>query len=337
MTNEPLNLNIDPYFDVQDGQLHGDLVSDWLSVLLSENRNRVANLENNRFRMFINQKTVQYIFTICLRLRLPQDVKYIALNLFNNFMCAHIESLYAMVMLKPGKKTELQRERDWEKIFTTVSRQVALRTVSCIQIASKMRSHTFALNVPRVRSCLQSLGYAYTDDAIRKSEIRILMAIGFCMSSANTPITYVESLLNLTYRANPHLKMNIDSLWEYSVLILDCVFLRMDDFYRRILLLVHGDRTEFATRERILQVEADYALLACGVICIACTCIHGRDFINSVVFSLQRITGIPSEHIIHMYTGIFQTVYDHLVGHPLTDSHASASLLQHIRLSNNNQ
>uniref|UniRef100_A0A914ICY4 Cyclin N-terminal domain-containing protein 1 n=1 Tax=Globodera rostochiensis TaxID=31243 RepID=A0A914ICY4_GLORO len=291
----------------------------------------MESLDNNRFRMFVNQKTVQYIFTICLRLRLPQDVKYIALNLFNSFMCAHINSLYEMVMLKQNKKTEEQRKREWERIFTTVSRQVTLRTVSCIQIASKMHSHKLSLNVPKVRTCLQSLGYAYTEEAIRKSEIRILMAVGFCMSSAHTPITYVESFLNLIYRVNSHLNLNIDSLWEYSVLILDCVFLDMDEFYKRILLIVHGNRAEYASRERILRIEADYALLASGVICIACICIHGRDFISSVMLTLQRITGIPADHIVNVYTGMFQTIYDHLVGNSLADSHSA--LTQNSRFS----
>uniref|UniRef100_A0A183BV89 enoyl-CoA hydratase n=1 Tax=Globodera pallida TaxID=36090 RepID=A0A183BV89_GLOPA len=323
MGSERRFLNIEPHFNVQDGQLHGDLISDWVAVLLNENRIRMESLDNNRFRMFVNQKTVQYVFTICLRLRLPQGVKYIALNLFNSFMCAHIKSLYDMVMLKQPKKSEEQRKREWERILTTVSRQVTLRTVSCIQIASKMHSHKLALNVPQVRTCLQSLGYAYTEEAIRNSEIRILVAVGFCMSSAHTPITYVESFLNLIYRMNSHLKLNVDSLWEYSVLILDCVFLDMDEFYKRILLVVHGNRAEYVSRERILRIEADYALLASGVICIACICIHGRDFISSVMLTLQRITGIPADHIVNVYTGMFQTIYDHLVGNSLAYSHSA--------------
>lgn len=74
------------------------MAPDWISILLSvknliknnlknsfefqENRERIHNV-NETFRMFIEPKTVQYLFTICLRMRLPHDVKYIALGLFS--------------------------------------------------------------------------------------------------------------------------------------------------------------------------------------------------------------------------------------------------------------
>lgn len=53
-----------------------------MSILIKENRERIENITDS-FRIFFHPKTVQYLFTICLRLRLPQDVKYIAIGIFN--------------------------------------------------------------------------------------------------------------------------------------------------------------------------------------------------------------------------------------------------------------
>lgn len=132
-------------------------------------------------------------------------------------MCAHIQILFDMVQRQTDKSNE-QKVKDWAKIFTTVSRQVTLRVVSCIQIASK--AHCFALvkfftqsnflfisktltkplqamNVAKARLCLQSLGFAYTDDAIRKSELRVLTAVGFVVGDRSTPLAYIESFLDV--------------------------------------------------------------------------------------------------------------------------------------------
>src|SRR5690349_3029972 len=125
-------------------------------------------------------------------------------------MRAHIHSLYQMVRTKKGLKPE-QKLQEWEKIFTTMSRQMALRTVSCIQIASKLHSYNMVfifnykikidsisqtITTEKAQTCLKMLGYAYTDESVRKSEIRVLMVIGWCGNLMQTPVTYVETLLD---------------------------------------------------------------------------------------------------------------------------------------------
>jgi len=49
---------------------------------LAENRERVENVDDT-FKCFVNPKSVEYLFTVCLRLQLPPDVKYIALEIYN--------------------------------------------------------------------------------------------------------------------------------------------------------------------------------------------------------------------------------------------------------------
>nr|CAD2208019.1 unnamed protein product [Meloidogyne enterolobii] len=190
----PVYKNLFPDFKERTACLHRDLISDWISLLLAENRERVENVDDT-FKCFVNPKSVEYLFTVCLRLQLPPDVKYIALEIYNKFMTLHTTSLYEAINSQKSLSVT-QKEEKWEQIFTTVSRQVALRILSSVQIASKLHSYSMGLTIDRVRYCLQLLGYAYTEQSIRKSEIRVLMAIGWCANVMQTPVTYIETFLH---------------------------------------------------------------------------------------------------------------------------------------------
>jgi hypothetical protein len=61
-------------------------------------------------------------------------------------------------------------------------------------------------------------------------------------------------------------------------------------------------------RRRLGRIEADYVLLASGVIVAACICVHGEELISSVLMTLQKTTGIPIDSIRDFYVGIYQTV-----------------------------
>lgn len=54
-----------------------------------------------------------------------------------------------------------------------------------------------SLSTKRVKRCLQFLGLAYTEDAICRSELRVLMTLQFSAKSRHTPVTYVETLLSI--------------------------------------------------------------------------------------------------------------------------------------------
>ena len=75
----------EPDFTEVSGRLSQELANDWMPILLKENQQRIENLTDT-FNLFVHPKAVQYLFTICLRLRLPRDVKYLALNIFNEFV-----------------------------------------------------------------------------------------------------------------------------------------------------------------------------------------------------------------------------------------------------------
>uniref|UniRef100_A0A915LXT8 Uncharacterized protein n=1 Tax=Meloidogyne javanica TaxID=6303 RepID=A0A915LXT8_MELJA len=293
----PVYKNLCPDFKERTACLHRDLISDWISLLLAENRERVENVDDT-FKCFVNPKSVEYLFTVCLRLQLPPDVKYIALEIYNKFMTLHTTSLYEAINSQKSLSV-MQKEEKWEQIFTTVSRQVALRILSSVQIASKLHSYSMGLTIDRVRYCLQLLGYAYTEQSIRKSEVRVLMAIGWCANVMQTPVTYIETFLHTIYRLNCHLEMNTRALWDYSLLIMDCIFLHSEEFYQRVAIVAHGNNAQYVPMKRLGRIEADYVLLASGVIVAACICVHGEDFVGTVLITLQRTTErAPSRNIM---------------------------------------
>uniref|UniRef100_A0A915E362 Cyclin N-terminal domain-containing protein 1 n=1 Tax=Ditylenchus dipsaci TaxID=166011 RepID=A0A915E362_9BILA len=291
-TNRSAVNSIDPNFEEQAG-LHPELVTDWLSILIKENRERIENV-NDTFRIFVHSKSVQYFFTICLRLRLPQDVKYIAIGIFNDFMIEHICGLYTMISCLPDRSNE-EKIKEWDKIESTISRQLTLRVISCIQIASKIHSYNDSLCTKSVRRCLQSLGLSYTEEAVKKSEVRVLNTVGFCVNTRQTPVAYIESVLEILIIRKKDDRMNVRNLWEYSILILDCVFLRMEEVYLRLLVMIHGQEARHLGRDRIIRLQSDYLLLSAGVILSSCLCVHGSDFAGEIVPLLGQICSLPVE------------------------------------------
>ena len=39
--------------------------------------------------------------------------------------------------------------------------------------------------------------------------------------------------------------MNTRALWDYSLLIMDCIFLHADEFYHRIAIVAHGNNAQY--------------------------------------------------------------------------------------------
>lgn len=55
-------------------------------------------------------------------------------------MVAHVNGLYNMIYELPDWTID-QKLKEWEKVETNVSRQLTLRIISCIQIASKIHCY----------------------------------------------------------------------------------------------------------------------------------------------------------------------------------------------------
>ncbi|VDM63352.1 unnamed protein product [Angiostrongylus costaricensis] len=115
-----------------------DYRSDWICELALENSGRImsaSECDND----YLTLESVQYIFTVCVRLRLPHDIRYLAVLIFARFMRIH--SVQVFGFLSSLRLSEKRRLHEWEKVEANLSRQTTLRMLSSIQIASKALSY----------------------------------------------------------------------------------------------------------------------------------------------------------------------------------------------------
>jgi len=57
-------------------------------------------------------------------------------------------------------------------------------------------------------------------------------------------ILFINNLVQI----NPHLEIDTKAIWEYSLMVLDCVFIHSDEFYKRISVVAHGRQGKHAPR-----------------------------------------------------------------------------------------
>uniref|UniRef100_A0A914V2I5 Cyclin N-terminal domain-containing protein n=1 Tax=Plectus sambesii TaxID=2011161 RepID=A0A914V2I5_9BILA len=294
-------LTTTPNFSDGTASLSVDMIQDWLSILMTENSMRIKRaIEFDQ--LFLTPRAVDYIFTLCARLKLPQDVKFAAALIFDQFMLAHVDQMYASLVelkMRDSKKT-----REWERIETTIAHQVPLRTLSCIQIASKMHSYHHSLSAKAVMQCLESLGLAYTEESVKRSELRVLKTLDFSVASHHSPVVYIETLLKILHLDDDSLPAQ--KIWLYAQLVLDVVFIERDAIYNRLMVNVLGQSAGCMTRERMAFLKADWLLLSAAVIVAADSCVRGVNSGDKLIAPLSKVTHLPVEDIADFSVAIMQ-------------------------------
>ncbi|VIO88420.1 Uncharacterized protein BM_BM7069 [Brugia malayi] len=297
---------LDPDFLDRTACLPQDMHNDWISVLAAENSRRISDA-NEWSHVFHTPRSAEYIFTACTRLRLPQEVKYSALLIFDNFMVQLVSRLHESVY--NSKQSDRKKYYEWNQIEATLSRQTTLRMLSSIQIASKMHNYNESLSVQTVKLCLKTLGFAYTEESVVRSELRVLSMIDWEPAYHCTPLVYIESLFKILI-VETKWRQNVEAsdYWHYILLVLDCVFIHWNDVYNRMMCNVLGPSAEIITREQMCRVQADWFLLACGVIVTAACCIDGMQVADEVTNDLHRLSNIPIADITDMSVAIIECV-----------------------------
>ncbi|VDM39565.1 unnamed protein product [Toxocara canis] len=279
---------------------------DWLCVLAAENVQRISDAVEWD-HTFLTTAAVEYIFTVCVRLRLPQEVKYSAALIFNDFMLTHVDDLYQIVHESGHPNGSKQIE--WERVETNLSRQTTLRILSAIQIASKLHSFHDSLSRRMVKLCLKTLGYAYTEDSVMRSEVRILKSLDWKVSCRHIPLVYAETLLKMLERRLTE-KFNAATYWQFTLLCMDCVFMFWDDILKRMLINVLGSAANNFPKSRLCRVRADWMLLGAGVIAAAASCADGVVMADQVIVQLHEICGTPQDDITDMCVAILEFVIE---------------------------
>ncbi|KFD70380.1 hypothetical protein M514_06893 [Trichuris suis] len=280
--------------DVEDLQ-------EYLAILSKDNSKRVTMAKERRInRSFFDQRCVEFIFTVCDRFHFPPDVRYSTVCLFDAFMFAHVSSLWQYV--DENCRTEESFLKDWNTVETKLSSQVVLRVLSCVQIISKMSNYSTQLNVSSVKNFLQCMGFCYTEEQILKAELRVLKALDYDVN-IQSPLTYLSTLLKLV--AADVQMSNFQSIYNICLDILSFVFMKRDEIYDSLLL---DPISEQERKHQIVVLEADYMLLACGVITSAVELSADQCNEHSILLSLSNRSSIPVEELKHFRANVKKCV-----------------------------
>ncbi|CAB3402868.1 unnamed protein product [Caenorhabditis bovis] len=230
----------------------------------------------------LNKKAVEFLFTVCVRLRLPNEVRFTAALIFNKFMLRQILELRNFLEEKDDLGEE-QKDKEWETIETNVNRQVPLRILTSIQISSKFHSYHDSLSARQVSNCLRSLGFPYTVDAVKSSEIRMFRMI--------------------SYKRNWIQDFQYDILWQHVLVVLDVCFMNHDEIYRRLLDTIDTESQDEAAESGLLLVRLkwDFVILASAVMQTSVLCISN---------TINRILECDSDLAVRLHEIIIKTVKD---------------------------
>ncbi|KOC67731.1 hypothetical protein WH47_11132 [Habropoda laboriosa] len=153
-------------------------------------------------------------------------------------------------------------ENTWSQICKKISSQSKLYLMSCLQLASKMDSHSKNLRISQVLNLLRWIDKKseYTHSAIFSSEYKVFKTVGFRMPFC-TPLNCIEVLLAATgLKDTPNMQ-------ELTINLLDLVYLQREKVYSNLQCLIQGHvaRTQEEKRS-LMTLESNVLFLGASVV-----------------------------------------------------------------------
>lgn len=293
------DISIDSNFAEKTGIIPKDYIGDWFAELKSLNKIRMDQCDEYG-EFYLSRETVEYVFTLCIRLRMPVEVRFMAASIFDRFMMMHTRQM--LDFLTQLDIDNQRKKEEWDGVETNMSRQLTLRICSAIQIASKHVSYHDSLSTNQICKCLQSLGTPYTKSAILKSEIRVLKAIDFEIPP--TQVVYAESILKLfSMVKRPELDAN--SVWSFICILMDVVLMERDAIYDNLIASSINDPSTITSADKN-RLKSDWILLGCALVCAGICCNYGFDTGDPVSSELQQICEIPAKDTSELAIAILE-------------------------------
>ncbi|KAL3862449.1 hypothetical protein ACJMK2_008413 [Sinanodonta woodiana] len=292
---------LEPLFNHCRSAENQELVQCTLSLLIKKNSEDVKTATPEQF-IFRTNDSVQFLFLTCEKLKLPEETKFQAMNLFERFMLKHVKELYSYVLTSKNRN----KNKSWMDIKARVHNQVFLRVISCIQIASKVTSHYRILSTGRARKILKDAGHNYTLDGILCSELRILKTLGFNVTFPSV-LVYLETVLEML----GYISIEVKLLHHISISLLEVCYLRHGDIYTRLHQAISGNHSYFSEEEKkkFSAVHADKMLLVASVVS-AVAFIVEQSNADEVISHVSRLTEIDSEDIVDFSAVIIRFLQD---------------------------
>lgn len=284
-------VSMEPDFLDPRGACHMIYWTDCIAQMAIDIRERQKSASPCEFDFF-KPKLVEYTFTVCVRLRLPNEVRFTAVLILNSFLTRHLCALHEF--MEKQDMTIQRKKKEWENLESNMERQIPLRILTAIQISSKIHSYHDSLSSRQVVNTLRKVGLPYTITAVADSEQRVFKLIGFKIP--DSPLEACEmALKSLTFtmkkqgmtEAERH-----DDLWQHILIVLDVCYINHIDLYERFLRKCpHLLNRDAEKRLTISQFKCDLLLLASATVQTAfvlCIGKHQIGKISSIVNKLLR-------------------------------------------------
>ncbi|XP_048269487.1 uncharacterized protein LOC100644084 isoform X1 [Bombus terrestris] len=248
------------------------LLDDWLEELqlIIKAQESLIKAEDEFYMPFvaIPIPIINAIFKITEYLHLGPDTRYIAIHLYDKFMCSYFWEVY---------RNADQTESSWSQVCKKVTSQSKLYLMSCLQLANKMDSHFNKLRISQILGILRCIDKKseYTPNVIFLSEYKVFKTVGFRMPFY-TPLNCVEILLAATgLKDTPNMQ-------ELTINLLDLVYLQREEIYYHLQCLLHEHRAKTQQEKRSLMILMSNILflgasiVLCGAffLCIDCNSVR---------------------------------------------------------------
>ncbi|XP_076167973.1 cyclin N-terminal domain-containing protein 1 [Ptiloglossa arizonensis] len=270
------------------------LLEDWLEGLqtvIKEQENLVAT--NDEFYMpfvAIPVPVVSAIFKITKHLDLGPDTRYIAIHLYDKFMCNYFWEVYKAEAAE-------QTENSWSEVCKKISSQSKLYLMSCLQLASKMDSHSKSLGTSQVLNILHWIDKKseYTKSTIFSSEFKVFKMVGFRMPFC-TPLNCIEVLLAATGL------INTPNMQDLTISLLDSVYLQREEVYSHLQCMIQGHiaKTD-QEKKNVMTLESNVLFLGASIILCGTffSCIDGETA-KIIALKLSELVDIKKDDIWNM-------------------------------------
>ena len=247
---------------------------------------------------FIYGPYCEFLFSLSRSLKLRVETSFLAIELFNNFMNTHLDEIMT------------DQVDNFEDIFEQVEKQVSLRILSCLQLATKAVEKERTVTAVDVRTILSKQGLKFHIGSILRSELRVWKTIGYSVIIP-TVADFIDFICTFLSKCKLHENENELSLKlkQISFQLLQLVFICRPYFYKMLYCSVTGKETIASTDAQLFaRLTCDNLLLTVGVVCLSVFLFDSKLY-PLVLQKLNILTSFPKEDIAAVVENIEKLIY----------------------------
>ena len=298
------------------GFVHLEQVEDYVKLLIEENNNQIKKTKATKMKNFeaslfsLKSTAAIYVFNLCDFWRFPAEVKFIAVEMYHQFISNLLNEIYETIFneskrlkgsMQKGCKERIgtptvAQSNQWNETVQHIIGQMELRAVSCVAIASKFVSNCVHVSSNMAIKFLAVGGHKYTPDTLLKSEIRILKTIKFSVASLPIVLPYVCAFADLI--TEKQMCFFSKQVFDTTIILLFCFYTCCDKVYEKYLKVqkIENATAELNQYQRLLILSKNLVFLCCGAIAAA-SFVCSKKNSDDVIKVLSDITLISEDLI----------------------------------------